>query len=155
MNTRTAALREARRWIGTPYRWQASCRGAGTDCLGLVRGVWRSLHGAEPPELADWQRDWETGQRREALLDGCQRWLEEIDKDGARPGDVMLFRPDRKGPAKHCGIVAPHDHIVHAYWGRAVAETALHAWWQRRRVAAFRFPRAAIESVGGKAWPNW
>ncbi len=29
----------ARAWIGTPYRHQASCRGAGTDCLGLLRGV--------------------------------------------------------------------------------------------------------------------
>ena len=32
---------EARRWIGTPYRHQAATRGAGTDCLGLIRGVWR------------------------------------------------------------------------------------------------------------------
>ncbi|MDG1118150.1 MAG: peptidase, partial [Flavimaricola sp.] len=25
----------ARGWIGTPYLHQASCRGAGCDCLGL------------------------------------------------------------------------------------------------------------------------
>ena len=31
----------ARGWIGTPYLHQASCRGIGCDCLGLVRGVWR------------------------------------------------------------------------------------------------------------------
>ena len=29
----------ARGWIGTPYVHQASCRGAGADCLGLIRGV--------------------------------------------------------------------------------------------------------------------
>lgn len=29
----------ARAWIGTPYEHQASCRGAGTDCLGLLRGL--------------------------------------------------------------------------------------------------------------------
>ena len=35
-------------WIGTPYRHQESCKGAGTDCLGLVRGVWRDYIGPEP-----------------------------------------------------------------------------------------------------------
>ncbi|NCO16648.1 MAG: peptidase, partial [Alphaproteobacteria bacterium] len=39
---------EARRWIGTPYVHQSSARGAGTDCLGLLRGVWRALYGVEP-----------------------------------------------------------------------------------------------------------
>ena len=38
----------ARAWIGTPYEHQASCRGSGTDCLGLLRGLWRELLGAEP-----------------------------------------------------------------------------------------------------------
>jgi NlpC/P60 family putative phage cell wall peptidase len=35
-------------WLGTPYRHQASTQGAGCDCLGLVRGVWRTLYGREP-----------------------------------------------------------------------------------------------------------
>ena len=35
-------------WIGTPYRHQASLKGVGCDCLGLVRGVWRAVIGAEP-----------------------------------------------------------------------------------------------------------
>ena len=38
----------ARGWIGTPYRHQASLKGAGCDCLGLVRGVWREMVGPEP-----------------------------------------------------------------------------------------------------------
>ncbi len=33
----------ARDWIGTPYVHQASAQGAGCDCLGLLRGVWRAL----------------------------------------------------------------------------------------------------------------
>ncbi|MGA8997361.1 MAG: peptidase P60, partial [Pseudolabrys sp.] len=36
---------ETRRWIGTPYRHQASLIGVGCDCLGLVRGVWRAVVG--------------------------------------------------------------------------------------------------------------
>jgi NlpC/P60 family putative phage cell wall peptidase len=46
--TRTTIVAEARSWIGTPYRHQASLKGVGCDCLGLVRGVWRAVLGAEP-----------------------------------------------------------------------------------------------------------
>ena len=39
---RARVVAEARMWIGTPYVHQASALGAGCDCLGLVRGVWRA-----------------------------------------------------------------------------------------------------------------
>jgi NlpC/P60 family putative phage cell wall peptidase len=45
MPTRTRIIAEARAFIGTPYRHQASLQGVGCDCLGLVRGVWRAIHG--------------------------------------------------------------------------------------------------------------
>ena len=38
----------AREWIGTPYHHQASVKGVGADCLGLVRGVLRDVMGVEP-----------------------------------------------------------------------------------------------------------
>ena len=41
--SRDAIVAEAHRWIGTPYRHQASLRGVGCDCLGLLRGVWREV----------------------------------------------------------------------------------------------------------------
>ena len=40
-----AVVAEARRWIGTPSVDQQTVRGAGCDCLGLVRGVWRAVVG--------------------------------------------------------------------------------------------------------------
>jgi NlpC/P60 family putative phage cell wall peptidase len=40
--TRIRIGAEARAWIGTPDRHQASLKGMGCDCLGLVRGVWRA-----------------------------------------------------------------------------------------------------------------
>ena len=43
-----AIVGAARGWIGTPYRHQASLKGVGCDCLGLLRGVWRELKGEEP-----------------------------------------------------------------------------------------------------------
>ena len=48
----------ARLWLGTPYVHQASVRGSGSDCLGLIRGVWRDLYGAEPEAPPAYTADW-------------------------------------------------------------------------------------------------
>ena len=48
----------ARGWIGTPYLHQASLKGVGSDCLGLVRGVWREVMGAEPETPPAYQPGW-------------------------------------------------------------------------------------------------
>jgi NlpC/P60 family putative phage cell wall peptidase len=138
--SRAEILAEARRWIGTPYQHQASVAGAGCDCLGLLRGVWRAVYGREPEAPPPYTPDWAEIAGAETLHAAALRHLVEIDKSTARPGDVLLFRPDIKGPAKHCAVLTTPNHIIHAYWGRAVCETALTPWWRRRCVAAFQFP---------------
>ena len=143
---RRQVLTAARTWIGTPYCHQASRRGAGCDCLGLVRGIWRALYGAEPEAVPPYTPDWAEVAGKETLRDAAMRHLVEIDRAAARPGDVLLFRPDLDGPAKHCAILSGPDRIIHAYWGRAVAETALTPWWRRRCVAAFAFPESQAET---------
>jgi NlpC/P60 family putative phage cell wall peptidase len=60
---------EARSWIGTPYRHQASLKGVGCDCLGLVRGVWRALYGEEPERMPPYSRDWAEASLRETLAE--------------------------------------------------------------------------------------
>lgn len=137
---RQASLAEARRWIGTPYQHQASCRGAGTDCLGLIRGIWRELYGTEPEAIPAYQADWRSGAEGEVLQAAARRHLFEIEPDTALPGDVLLFRPDREGPIRHCAVLSAPRRIIHAYWGRSVCETALTGWWQRRLAGAFVFP---------------
>ncbi|MBO6728348.1 MAG: NlpC/P60 family protein [Maricaulis sp.] len=137
-------VKEARRWIGTPYRHQGSCRGAGCDCLGLVRGVWRAVLGDEPEAVPAYTPDWaETAAEpgADALLLAARRYFIECPPSEAPPGALLLFRPRRRGAAKHCAILSKPGRIIHAYWGRQVAETALTPWWKSRLVAAFRFPR--------------
>ena len=56
--TRARIVAEARAWIGTPYRHQASLKGVGCDCLGLVRGVWRAVIGPEPERAPPYAPDW-------------------------------------------------------------------------------------------------
>ena len=63
----------ARGWIGTPYVHQASRRGAGSDCLGLLRGVWREVLGAEPEAVPAYTMDWSEPQGEERLWIAARR----------------------------------------------------------------------------------
>ncbi len=93
MPTRTRIIAEARAWIGTPYRHQASLHGVGCDCLGLVRGVWRAIHGSEPEATPAYTRDWAEACGFESLAEAARRHLVELDDPHAfAPGDVLLFR---------------------------------------------------------------
>ena len=56
MVTREAIVAAARSFIGTPYHHQASCKKAGCDCLGLIRGVWRDVYGPEPEAPGQYHR---------------------------------------------------------------------------------------------------
>lgn len=147
MISRNAILAEAREWIGTPYQHQASVKGAGCDCLGLVRGVWRVTYGVEPELAPAYTPDWAERHGAETLLEAARRHLVEIDLAVAAPGDVLLFRMHAHAPAKHAAILDAEDHIIHAYWGRAVVRSRFAPWWRARCAAAFSFPGVA-------AWPN-
>jgi NlpC/P60 family putative phage cell wall peptidase len=137
---RAAALTEARLWLGTPYQHQASLRGVGCDCLGLVRGVWRGLYGAEAEAPPPYRPDWAELGGRELLREALERRLIPLDLAAARPGDVLLFRMAPGAQAKHCAIRSADDRMIHAYWGRACVESWLGRWWRERLVGAFRFP---------------
>jgi NlpC/P60 family putative phage cell wall peptidase len=140
---RAGIVAEARSWIGTPYRHQASVKGVGCDCLGLVRGVWRALYGAEPEPVPAYAPDWAEALGAESLACAAARHLAPVGIDGAEPGDLLLFRWRASLPAKHAAIVATPDSMIHAHDGAAVAEVALAPWWRRRIAYAFRFPGAA------------
>ena len=130
----------ARGWLGTPYHDQASLRGVGCDCLGLIRGAWRELYGAEPLPLPPYGRDWgETGSR-EPLAEAARRVMPEIAVTGLEPGTLILFRMRAGAVAKHCGIVSAPDRFIHAYERTGVVEVPLDHAWRRRIAFAFLFP---------------
>jgi NlpC/P60 family putative phage cell wall peptidase len=146
---RSAILAEARTWIGTPYRHQASVKGVGCDCFGLIRGVWRALYGPEPEAVPAYSRDWGSVTGKEEMLASARRHLVEIDGSAIEPGNVIVFRIRRGTVAKHCGIVSAigcckedhgQDRFIHAQEGVPVCEVTLSEWWRRRIVAAFAFP---------------
>ena len=141
---RWAAVAEARRWLGTPYCHQASVKGAGADCLGLLRGIWRATMGEEPEQPPPYSADWSEASGEERLQAAAMRHLLPIDPKQAGIGDVLLFRMHVSAPAKHVGLLVSemldYGHIIHAYSGHGVCETHLTASWLGKLAATFRFP---------------
>lgn len=129
-----------RGWIGTPYRHQASVKGAGCDCLGLVRGVWRDVHGVEPETPPAYSPDWAEAGGEEVLLAAALRHLVPVSDKNFAPGDVLLFRWKAHLPAKHAAIAVSPGRMIHAHDGLSVCEVSLSPWWRKRLAFAFRFP---------------
>lgn len=136
--TRDDIVMLARGWIGTPYHHQASLRGVGTDCLGLLRGVWREAYGTEAERPSAYTRDWAEVGGREDLLAGAERNL--VRASAMAPGDVVLFRMRPGSPAKHVGLLTTTDTFIHAAEGTCVSEVALGGWWRRHIAAVYAFP---------------
>jgi NlpC/P60 family putative phage cell wall peptidase len=131
----------ARGWIGTPYRHQGSLKGVGCDCLGLVRGVWRELYGAEPEMPPAYQPDWAERGTEDALMAAATRHFgPAVPREAMASGDLLLFRWRPGMPAKHAGILSKADRFIHAYEQAAVIESALVPSWRRRIAGVFRFP---------------
>lgn len=132
----------ARGWLGTPYHDQASVRGAGADCLGLARGVWREVVGPEPGRVPPYSRDWgETGSV-EVLAEAALGWMIPLAVKDLRPGALMLFRMRDGAVAKHCGILAEVNSFIHSYDRLGVTEEAFSPAWQRRLAFAFLYPQS-------------
>jgi NlpC/P60 family putative phage cell wall peptidase len=134
------AVRLARGWLGTPYRHQACLKGAGCDCLGLVRGVFAELYGQAAETPPPYSRDWAEATGRETMIEAAARHLIPIAPAEAAPGDVLIFRLRPGAMAKHAAIMTTEARMIHAMEGAPVCEIHITSWWRRRIAAVFRFP---------------
>jgi NlpC/P60 family putative phage cell wall peptidase len=161
---RSAIVAAARRWVGTPYHHQASCRAVGVDCIGLIRGVWREVCGAEPERPPGYGPDWAEATAEETLLQAARRHFVEVPPAEARSGDVIVFRFRPGLTAKHAAILVGLTHetalptgtdraasarlgdltqrftFIHAAERAPVCEVPLAGWWRRRIAGTFQFP---------------
>lgn len=138
---RAEVIEAARGWIGTPYQHQASLKGIGADCLGLLRGVWREVIGSEPESFRPYSPSWAEISGENLLEDAARRHLLIASEDVAiEAGMVILFRWRPNLPAKHCAIATGPDRFIHAHDGVSVAEVALVPGWRRRIAGLFDFP---------------
>jgi NlpC/P60 family putative phage cell wall peptidase len=129
----------ARAWVGTPYRHRASMPGAGCDCLGLLRGVWRELYGEEPEAVPAYRADARDPVHAGSLLSAAERWLVRASGE-PRAGQVVLFRLIAGLPPRHCGIMIGATRFVHAQERHGVVEANLSEAWRRRLAGVFDWP---------------
>lgn len=129
----------ARAWLGTPYRHQAATLGAGCDCLGLLRGVWRTLFGAEPIAVPPYRADLRDPLNAGALEAAARHLLIEASEP-AEAGQVLLFRLTPALPPKHCAILVSPQRFIHAQERLGVVEANLTEAWAKRVACRFTFP---------------
>lgn len=140
----------ARAWIGTPYHHQGATKQAGTDCLGLIRGVFFDLHGFHPELPPAYTPAWGEYGKEELMMEAARRNLVTVSTAAVghvlpiaeqrwEVGDVLLFRARLGAVAKHCGIVSGDDRMIHSYSGYGVRETSIGIWGSRT-AGVFKFP---------------
>ena len=139
MIARSLVAQEALKWKGTPFHHQASLKGVGVDCIGLVCGVADALG---LPEAKRWREDIRyRGYGRlpvpSKLLAACSEYMDQIVNPGL--GDVLLFT-FMKEPM-HFGIITQTSprYLVHAYETIGhVTEHRIDEKWERRIVGSYR-----------------
>jgi len=148
--TPEAVVAAARPWLGTPYRHRAATRGAGCDCLGLLRGVWRTLYGTEPMAVPAYRADMRDPAHAGALRRAAELLL-LAETGPPAAGQVVLFTLGGLAEAKHCGILVAPDRFIHAQERLGVVEANLTRAWARRVSGRFRFPPATPHPAREKA----
>lgn len=161
-------IKLAQSWAGTPYHHQQSVKGAGCDCLGLVRGVYEALYHQSTKIHTPYTRDWAEASGEESLIQAARDHLLEVasgnvgqghhadhspqrPKPHHQPGDVLIFRFRKWMIAKHAAIQTSEQQMIHAIEGAPVTEVSLSPWWRRHIAAVFRFPLPPAASISREA----
>lgn len=132
----------AKTWLGTPYKHQHSVKGAGCDCLGLVRGIYREHYGYSPEEAPPYSPSWAEAGDDEILIQAAERHLRPLEE--LEDGCVIIFRMKPTSIAKHCGIYLEGGKMIHAVSGRTVEEIHLNDFWYKRIAGIY-----SMESLDG------
>jgi len=117
------ALAEARRYMGTPYKWGGSSPSTGFDCSGLVQWAYAKA-GIRIPRVTDQQILAPNGT--------------PVSRKDLLPGDLVFFR-DSSGYVHHVGISIGGDKFINApHTGDVV------------RINSLKEPYFAHEFAGGR-----
>jgi NlpC/P60 family putative phage cell wall peptidase len=139
--TRMDVVREAREWIGTPFKHQGALKGVACDCIGLIKAIGMQ-HG-----LMDYDPNSDGGLVLRQLFDDAgqqahARSLEPlvypIPVAEAEIADFYFMAWGRE--PQHVALITDHG-IIHSYSGVGkVVEHSLDDRWRQRIAAAYRFP---------------
>ena len=141
MVSRADAVAEARKWLYTPFKHQGCLKGAGCDCIGLIKGVGMALKlvdydPASPQAKAFNNYSIMPNPRR--MREGLATWLVQIPVEDATLADIYFMAWGRE--PQHVALITDSG-IIHSY-SRAekVVEHGFDNLWRSRIVAAYRYP---------------
>ena len=107
----------AKTWLGTPFHWEASLKGVGCDCRGLLTGIARDLGRPEAETIEANVVGYGKGRIREGeLLAGLDRvFVRRPEGSAPEPGDVLAFRIKRR--VQHLALAIGDGRLIHARSG--------------------------------------
>ena len=112
-------VKEARSFLGTPYRW-GGLGSRGIDCSGLVLRSMQAMGKSLPRSSADMFR---VGNR--------------VSYGELQPGDLVFFNTNGRG-VSHVGIWAGDHHFIHASTKQGVTISRIDGYYSKRLVGARR-----------------
>lgn len=124
----------AETWVGTPFHAQASVKGVGCDCKGLVAGVARDLGRGEADSWAALTADYDISRVPvEQLRAGLEELFDRVDGQ-AIAGDILLLRVGVRLQhlAIHAGEGPQGPEMIHC-WARGaqkVVRCPIGSYWQ-------------------------
>ena len=110
---RRAVVAAVRKWVLTPYHFEADILGAGVDCGMLLVRVFVDLGLVPPFDPRPYPPDWMLHRDEEKYLGWVYKACGPVEKP--QPGDIALFRFGRC--YSHGGIITEADPValVHAF----------------------------------------
>lgn len=111
-----ALLKEADKWLGTPYKYGGDRRGNGVDCSGLVNRVYADALSISLPRNSAAQAEF------------CR----DIEKASLDIGDLVFFSPNGKGRINHVGMYIGDGCMIHASGSRGVIISRLNEPYYQR-----------------------
>jgi NlpC/P60 family putative phage cell wall peptidase len=111
MPNRSDLIREARSWLGTPWRDSGAIKGVGCNCLGFLIGVARNCGLSDLGDLYKPYEGFAMPPDPLAMVRGIREHMVKIKI--ARPGDVLLF--DLGAGPRHVALLTEPGMIIHAH----------------------------------------
>lgn len=119
-------VKEARSWLGTPYRYAGTEKGKGADCSGMVVKVYEEAVGMSIPRNSAKQAE------------QCK----ELKGDEVKAGDLVFFATG-KDPSRisHVGIMIGDREFIHASSKKGVIVSDLTTPYYERTFIMFGRPQ--------------
>lgn len=113
---------EAKKWLGTPYKYGGAEKGTGTDCSGMVLTVYDKITGKKLPRNSAKQYE----------------FCDKIKGNKLMVGDLVFFATGKdKDKISHVGIIIDEDSFIHASSSKGVVISTLTSPYYIRTFKGF------------------